>query len=204
MGPDATLPEQKGSGSRANRLVAELGYRFLDEIVGGIIPREFIPSCDKGFESMLEKGALIGAPVRGVSVSLNDGAFHAVDSSDIAFKEAARGAWRASYQKAGPQILEPVMKVAVEGPSEMQGGVVGVLMQRRGMIVGTTESEGFCRVDSEVPLAEMFGFSTVLRSATQGKAEFTMEFARYAPVPSQISEKLIEEHKAMLAAGKKK
>ncbi|MSP24080.1 MAG: elongation factor G [Myxococcales bacterium] len=204
LAADAGLPVQKGGGSRAHRFLPEFGYRFLDEIVGGIIPREFISSCDKGFESMLEKGQLIGAPVRGVSVTLDDGAFHAVDSSDIAFKEAARGAWRASYQKAGPQILEPVMKVAVEGPTEMQGGVVGVLMQRRGMIVGTTEGEGFCRVDSEVPLAEMFGFSTVLRSATQGKAEFTMEFARYSPVPSQISDRLVEEYKAELAQGKKK
>ena len=106
--------------------------------------------------------------------------------------------------KAGPQILEPVMKVAVEGPSEMQGNVVGVLMQRRGMILGTTEGEAFCRIDSEVPLAEMFGFSTVLRSATQGKAEFTMEFCRYSPVPNAISEKLISEYKAELEAGRKK
>ncbi|MBM4375383.1 MAG: elongation factor G [Deltaproteobacteria bacterium] len=203
LSADEAMPEEKGA-QKQHRELPEIGYRFLDGIVGGIIPREFVPSVDKGFESMMVKGMLIGAPVRGVKITLNDGAFHAVDSSDIAFKEAARGAWRASYMKAGPQILEPVMKVAVEGPSEMQGGVVGVLMQRRGMIVGTTEGEGFCRIDSEVPLAEMFGFSTVLRSATQGKAEFTMEFCRYSPVPSSISEKLISEYKAELEAGKKK
>src|SRR6185436_16813809 len=157
------------------------------------IPREFIPAVEKGFRSMLAKGALIGAPVTGVSVTLNDGASHSVDSSDIAFQEAARGAWRETYLKAGPQILEPLMKVAVEGPSEFQGGVVGILMQRRGIIIGTTESEGFCRIEAEVPLAEMFGYSTILRSATQGKAEFTMEFSRYAPVPLAIGEELIKK-----------
>ena len=170
-------------------------YFFADEIVGGAIPREFIPAVDKGFQSMLPKGQLIGAQVTGVKVTLNDGGAHAVDSSDIAFQEAARGAWRETYPKAGPQILEPVMKVAVEGPSEFQGGVVGTLMQRRGIIIGTTESEGFCRIEAEVPLAEMFGFSTVLRSATQGKAEFTMEFSRYAPTPNAVSEELIKKYR---------
>jgi len=203
LDPEVPMPEEKGAQRQHRELVA-IGYRFLDQIVGGIIPREFVPSVDKGFESMMGKGMLIGAPVRGVQLTLNDGAAHQVDSSDIAFKEAARGAWRATYMKAGPQILEPVMKVAVEGPSEMQGNVVGVLMQRRGMILGTTEGEAFCRIDSEVPLAEMFGFSTVLRSATQGKAEFTMEFCRYSPVPNAISEKLISEYKAELEAGRKK
>jgi elongation factor G len=174
-------------------------YEFGDEIVGGSVPKEFIPAVDKGFRSMLAKGLVIQAPVVGIRAVLNDGAAHAVDSSDIAFQEAARGAWRESYHKAGPQILEPLMKVAVEGPSEFQGGVVGLLMQRRGIIAGTTESEGFCRVEAEVPLAEMFGFSTALRSATQGKAEFTMEFSRYAPVPAAIGEELIKKHKDELA-----
>jgi elongation factor G len=174
-------------------------YRFDDQIVGGAIPREFIPAVDKGFRSMLPKGQLLHAPVVGISVTLNDGASHAVDSSDIAFQEAARGAFREAYPKAGPQILEPIMKVACEGPAEYHGGIVGLLMQRRGIVIGTTESDGFSRVDSEVPLAEMFGFSTVLRSATQGKAEFTMEFSRYAPVPANISEELIKKHKDELA-----
>nr|WP_153819889.1 elongation factor G [Polyangium spumosum] len=174
-------------------------YEFVDDITGGSIPKEFIPSCDKGFRSMLAKGLVIQAPVTGVRVTINDGAAHAVDSSDIAFQEAARGAWREAYPKAGPQILEPLMKVAAESPAEFQGGVVGILMQRRGIIIGTTESDGFCRVEAEVPLAEMFGFSTVLRSATQGKAEFTMEFSRYAPVPGAISEELIKKHKEELA-----
>ncbi|AKT38077.1 elongation factor G [Chondromyces crocatus] len=174
-------------------------YQFNDEIVGGAIPREFISSVDKGFQSMLTKGALIGAPVTGVAVTVNDGAAHAVDSSDIAFQEAARGAWRESYAKAAPHILEPLMKVAAEGPSEFQGGIVGILMQRRGIIIGSTEADGFCRVEADVPLAEMFGFSTILRSATQGKAEFSMEFARYAPVPVQIGEELIKKYREELA-----
>jgi len=134
---------------------------------------------------------------------LNDGAAHTVDSSDLAFKEAARGAWREVYHRASPQILEPVMKVAIEGPSETQGGVVSLLMQRRGIVIGTTEADGFSRIDGEVPLAEMFGFSTVLRSATQGKAEFTMEFSRYAPVPTTVSERLLEEHQRARQAGRK-
>ena len=196
-----THKKQTGGSGQYGRVAgfmepyADGPYLFQDEIVGGIIPREFIPSCDKGFQSMLHKGLLIGAPVMNVSVTLNDGAFHAVDSSDIAFQEAARGAWREAYPKAGPQILEPVMRVGVEGPSEFQGGVVGTLMQRRGIIVGTTEGDGFCRIEAEVPLAEMFGFSTVLRSATQGKAEFTMEFSRYMAVPAGISEELIKKYK---------
>ncbi len=170
-------------------------FRFDDQIKGGSIPKEFISAVEKGFKSMLAKGALIGAPVTGVSVTLDDGASHAVDSSDIAFQEAARGAWRETYPKAGPQILEPLMKVAVEGPSDFQGGIVGILMQRRGIIVGTTEGDGFSRVEAEVPLAEMFGFSTVLRSATQGKAEFTMEFSRYAPLPNALAEELIKKYR---------
>jgi elongation factor G len=170
-------------------------YRFDDQIVGGAIPREFIPAVDKGFHSMMHKGLLIQAPITGFSVTLNDGSSHAVDSSDIAFQEAARGAFREVYMKAQPHILEPVMKVAVEGPSEFQGSVVGVLMQRRGIIIGTTEGDGFCRVEAEVPLAEMFGFSTVLRSNSQGKAEFTMEFSRYAPVPAAIGEELVKKHR---------
>ncbi|WP_437600648.1 elongation factor G [Sorangium sp. So ce590] len=177
----------------------EAPFRFEDEVVGGAIPREFIAAVEKGFVSMLAKGQLIGAPVTGVSVTLNDGASHSVDSSDIAFQEAARGAWRETYPKAGPQILEPLMKVAVEGPGEYQGGIVGILMQRRGIIVGSTEADGFCRVEAEVPLADMFGFSTILRSATQGKAEFTMEFSRYAPLPAALSEELIKKYREELA-----
>lgn len=169
-------------------------YEFVDQIKGGVIPREFIPSCDKGFRSMLDEGRLIGAPVVGVRMTINDGQYHAVDSSDRAFQAAARGAWRDVYYKAGPIVLEPVMKVSVEAPSEFQGSIIGTLNQRRGTIQGMQEEEGYATVDSEVPLSEMFGYATVLRSATQGKAEFTMEFARYLPAPKGITEDLIKAY----------
>jgi elongation factor G len=183
---------------------ADGAFQFVDEIVGGVVPKEYIPSVEKGFKSMLAKGQLIGAQVTNVSITLNDGGFHAVDSSDAAFQEAARGAWREFYAKAGPQILEPIMKVGVEGPSEFQGGMTGLLLQRRGIIVSSGEDDtGFSRVEAEVPLAEMFGFSTALRSATQGKAEFTMEFAKYAPTPSSVSEELIKKYREEEAKKKK-
>jgi elongation factor G len=169
-------------------------YEFLDEIKGGVIPREFIPSCNKGFKASMEKGRLIEAPVVRVRVCINDGQYHAVDSSDNAFQAAARGAWREAYQAANPQILEPIMKVSVEGPSEFQGNIIGTINQRRGVITGTTEEDGYVMLDAEVPLSEMFGYSTTLRSNTQGKAEFTMEFARYAAVPKSVAEDLIRAH----------
>ena len=171
-------------------------YRFIDKISGGVIPREFIPSCDKGFRSMMDKGLLIGQPVVGVQVTIDDGAYHAVDSSDTAFQAAAKGAWREAYVKAGPVIMEPIMKVELEGPAEFLGNMIGTINQRRGFVIGQTEEDGFARIESEVPLSEMFGYSTTLRSATQGKAEFTMEFARYAEVPKSVGEKLIEEYQA--------
>jgi len=171
----------------------ETGYEFVDDVSGGSIPRQFITSVEKGFKSMQSKGMKIGFPVVNVRVVLNDGAAHAVDSSDIAFQEAARGAWREVYSQAHPRILEPIMKVAVEGPSEFSGAVLGTLMQRRAMIIGSQEDGGLARIEAEVPLKEMFGYSTTLRSSTQGKAEFTMEFSRYLPVPSAISEELVKE-----------
>jgi elongation factor G len=142
---------------------------------------------------MMKKGKLIGFPVTGLRVTLQDGQTHTVDSSDNAFQAAARGAFNETYNKAKPQILEPIMRVSVEGPNEFQGAFVKTVMQRRGLIVGTTEEEGFVRVDSDVPLAEMFGYSTDLRSASQGKAEYTMEFSRYAPVPGDVSDDLIKK-----------
>ena len=168
-------------------------YEFVDQIVGGSIPREFISSCDKGFQKSLAKGSLAGAPITGVRVAINDGASHAVDSSDVAFQLAAIGAFREGYQKAKPVILEPIMKVAVEGPTEFQGAIMGSLNQRRGMIIGTVEEANYTSVEAEVPLSEMFGYSTVLRSLTQGKAEFTMEFATYKQVPKSVSEDIIRK-----------
>jgi elongation factor G len=169
-------------------------FEFVDDIFGGSIPSEFIPSVEKGFRSMIKKGRLIGFPVTNFRVVINDGAAHAVDSSDNAFQAAARGAFRDVYDRAKPAILEPIMKVAIEGPTEFQGAFVRTIMQRRGLIVGTTELEGFVRVDADVPLAEMFGYSTDLRSSSQGKAEYTMEFARYAPVPGEVAQELIKKY----------
>jgi elongation factor G len=124
---------------------------------------------------------------------VEDGGYHAVDSSDVAFQAAARGAFREVYHKAKPVILEPVMKLSVEGPNEHQGQMLRTINQRRGNIVGTTEEFGFARVDAEVPLSEMFGYATVLRSATQGTAEFTMEFSRYRPTPAEKTAELRKE-----------
>jgi len=166
-------------------------FEFVDEIRGGAIPREFIPSCEKGFKSMIAKSPRLGVPVVGLRVAIDDGQSHAVDSSDIAFQEAARGAFRDFFPRAKPKILEPIMKLSVEGPAEYSGNILSTIMQRRGVVVGSTEEDGMCRVDAEVPLAEMFGYSTPLRSSTQGKAEFTMEFSRYAETPSNITEELL-------------
>jgi elongation factor G len=173
-------------------------YEFVNEIYGGSIPSEYIPACDKGFRSVLDKGHLIGFPIVGVRAVLTDGNSHAVDSSDMAFQAAARAAFRDAYRRARPQILEPVMKVSVEGPSEFQGAIYRSLLQRRGTVLGSAEDAGFARVDAEVPLAEMFGYSTDLHSATEGKAEFTMEFAKYAPAPREISEELLKKYKSRL------
>jgi elongation factor G len=169
-------------------------YLFLDEIKGGVIPREFIPSCNKGFKDSLTKGRLLEAPVVKIRVCVNDGQYHPVDSSDNAFQAAARGAWRDAYERARPEILEPIMKVSVEGPSEFQGSIIGTINQRRGTILGTQEKDNYTTIDAEVPLAEMFGYSTTLRSGTQGKAEFTMEFSRYRAVPKSVSEELVKAH----------
>ncbi|MBA3004558.1 MAG: elongation factor G [Desulfurivibrio sp.] len=166
-------------------------YEFVDKIVGGSVPREYIPSCDKGFQKCMDKGALVGAHVTGVRCTITDGASHAVDSSDIAFQLAAQGGFKEAYMKAKPMIMEPIMKVAAEGPSEFQGSIMGSLNQRRGIIIGTNEEEAYTVIEAEVPLSEMFGYSTDLRSLTQGKAEFTMEFATYRQVPKSVAEELI-------------
>ncbi len=165
-------------------------YEFVNEVKGGAIPTEYIPSCDKGFVSAMKKGPQLGFPIVGVRCLVNDGAWHPVDSSDMAFQTAAIGAFKEAFAKAKPAILEPIMKVEVESPSEFQGAVFGTVNQRRGMIISSTEDNGTCRVDAEVPLSEMFGYSTVLRSMTQGKAEFTMELCRYAKVPVSVGEEL--------------
>ncbi|MDR2518311.1 MAG: elongation factor G [Spirochaetaceae bacterium] len=173
---------------------ADADYEFVDNIKGGAIPTEFVPSCDKGFKEALKRGSLIGFPIVNIRCVINDGQSHPVDSSDIAFQQAAVGAFREAYGKAKPCILEPIMKVAVEAPAEFQGSVFGSINQRRGVIVSSAEDGAFSRVEAEVPLSEMFGYATILRSLTQGKAEFTMEFEKYGKVPLSISETLIKEY----------
>jgi len=197
---DYTHKKQTGGAGQYGRVIgrieplAEGTYEFVNEIKGGRIPREFIPSCDKGFRAAVKKGDLIGFPVTGVKVVLTDGQYHEVDSSDNAFQAAAFGAFRQVYAKAKPQILEPVMKVSIEGPTEYAGAVFGSINQRRGIIVSSIEDGSFSRVDAEVPLSEMFGYSNQLRSLTQGKAEFTMEFLKYGRVPAAVAEELRKQH----------
>jgi elongation factor G len=178
-------------------------YEFVDDIVGGRIPREFIPAVDEGFQEQMAKGTLIGFPIVGMKVTLKDGAYHDVDSSYLAFKIASMAALREVYPKAQPTALEPIMKLEVTAPEEFQGSIMGQVNQRRGMIQGTQTLEGNVTVTAEVPLTEMFGYSTDLRSATQGKGEFTMEFARYAPVPRNIQEELHKKYLEKRAAESK-
>lgn len=195
-----THKKQTGGSGQFGRVAGYLeplegeDYEFVDKIVGGVIPREFISSCDKGFQKSLQKGTLCGSAITGVRCVINDGAAHAVDSSDVAFQLAAVGAFKEGYKKANPVIMEPIMKVAVEGPTEFQGGIMGSINQRRGMIIGSTEEGNYSVVEAEVPLSEMFGYSTNLRSLTQGKAEFTMEFATFKQVPKGVSEELVKKY----------
>jgi elongation factor G len=169
------------------------GYEFEDDITGGAIPREFISACDKGFREAMKKGPLIGFPIVGVKCVINDGASHAVDSSEIAFRTAALMGFREAYAIAKPTILEPIMRVEVQFPEEFQGPVMGQLNQRRGTIISSEKLESFVQAMAEVPLNDMFGYSTDLRSATQGKGEFTMEFQKYAEVPKQAREVMMTE-----------
>ncbi len=195
-----THKKQTGGSGQYGRVagfiepLAEGEYEFVNEIKGGAIPTEYIPACDKGFKSALAKGSLIGFPIVGIKVTINDGQSHPVDSSDMAFQQAAIGAFKEAYKKAKPVILEPVMKVSVEGPTEFQGNIFGSINQRRGIIISSVDEGAFSTVEAEVPLSEMFGYSTTLRSLTQGKAEFTMEFLKYGKVPQSISEELIREY----------
>jgi elongation factor G len=197
---DYTHKKQTGGAGQYGRVVgfmepSEDGeYEFVNDIKGGSIPTEYVPSVGKGFESCLQKGRMLGYPVLGMKVTVNDGNSHAVDSSDKAFSQAAIGAFHQAYSKAAPIILEPIMKVSVESPSEYQGNVMGSINQRRGIIISSLEDGVFTTVDSEVPLAEMFGYATTLRSLTQGKAEFTMEFSKYSRVPGSVAEELKKEY----------
>jgi elongation factor G len=194
-----THKKQTGGSGQYGRVagyvepVADADFVFENEVKGGSIPTQYISAVEKGFRQCLAKGPKMEFPVTGIRIVINDGASHAVDSSDMAFQATARGAFKEGYLKAKPVIHEPIMKVVVETPTEFQGAVMGLLNQRRGMIVGAQDEGPMCVVEAQVPLGEMFGFSTVLRSSTQGKAQFTMEFALYRQVPQSIAEKIAEE-----------
>ena len=194
-----THKKQSGGSGQYGRVagymepVTEAEFEFDNKITGGVIPTQFIPACEKGFRACMSKGPRMEFPVTGIRVVINDGASHSVDSSEMAFQAAARGAFLEAYAKARAVIHEPIMKVVVETPTEFQGSAMGLLNQRRGMIVGAQDDGPMCVIEAQVPLAEMFGFSTVLRSATQGQAQFTMEFALYKLVPQSIAEDLAEK-----------
>jgi len=206
---DYTHKKQTGGSGQFGRVAGfiepleEGDYEFVDAIKGGVIPKEYIPSCDKGFRMALRNGTQVGFPIIGVRVTINDGSTHPVDSSDMAFQQASLAAFRSVYDKAKPKILEPIMKVAVEGPTEFQGNIFASVNQRRGLILASSEDGAFSRVEAEVPLSEMFGYSTVLRSLTQGKAEFTMEFLKYGKVPESISDELKTEYRKAREARQK-
>ena len=203
-----THKKQSGGSGQYGRVagfmepITEKDYEFVDAIKGGAIPNEFIPSCDKGFQKAMKEGSLIGAPIVGVRMTINDGQSHPVDSNDNAFQIAAIGAFREGYAKAKPVILEPIMKVQMTAPTEFQGNLFGLINQRRGVIVDSTDENNTSTVNAEVPLSEMFGFSTILRSSTQGKGEFTMEFEKYGRVPNAIAEELIKKYQDQKKAAK--
>ncbi|MBX9895380.1 MAG: elongation factor G [Nitrosomonas sp.] len=169
------------------------GFEFVDEIKGGAVPREYIPAVEKGLNETLPSGVLAGYPVVDVRVTLFDGSYHDVDSNENAFKMAASIAFKDGMRKANPVLLEPMMSVEVETPEDFMGNVVGDLSSRRGMIQGMEDIPGLKVIRAEVPLAEMFGYSTALRSATQGRATYTMEFKHYAEAPKNVAEAIINK-----------
>ncbi len=173
-------------------LEAGKGYEFVNGIVGGAVPREFIPAVDKGIEEAMEGGVLAGYPIVDVKVTLFDGSFHDVDSNEMAFKIAGSIGFKEGFRNAQPVLLEPVMKVEVVTPEDYYGDVIGDLNRRRGQIHGMEDSPSGKVVDAEVPLAEMFGYATSVRSMSQGRATFTMEFARYAEVPNNVAEVILK------------
>ncbi|MCF8124743.1 MAG: elongation factor G [Desulfotignum sp.] len=193
-----THKKQTGGAGQFGRVAGfvepcEEEFEFVNKITGGRIPTQYIPACEKGFSACMAKGPKLEFPVTGIRVTIEDGAYHAVDSSEMAFQAAARGAFLEAYGKARPVIKEPIMKVVIETPNEFQGSCMGLINQRRGIIQGSQEEGVMSVIESQVPLSEMFGFSTVLRSATQGKAQFTMEFSSYKQVPQSIAEEIIRQ-----------
>jgi elongation factor G len=169
------------------------GYEFVNGIVGGVVPREYIPAVDKGIQEQMQNGVIAGFPVVDVKVTIFDGSYHDVDSSEMAFKIAGSMGFKEGAKKAKPVLLEPIMKVEVVTPEDYMGDVMGDLSSRRGMVQGMDDSPSGKVVRAEVPLAQMFGYATDLRSATQGRATYSMEFAKYNEVPANIAEAIIKK-----------
>ena len=176
------------------------GFTFNSVVVGGNVPKEFFPAIEKGFKGMMGEGVLAGFPVLDVEVELFDGSYHAVDSSALAFEIAAKGAFRQSIPKAGPQLIEPIMIVDVFTPDDHVGDVIGDLNRRRGMIKDQEAGVTGVRVKANVPLSEMFGYIGTLRTMTSGRGQFSMQFSHYMPCPNQVSEDVIAKEKERKAA----
>ena len=178
-------------------------FIFEDKITGGVIPSNFIPAIEKGYRASLEKGPLAGYPVVNLKIVVNDGSYHAVDSSDLAFRICAQTSLRENFPRTKPALLEPIMKIEIECPESFQGSVVGDLSSRRGLITSTETSGASCVIHGEVPLAETFGYSSDLRSMTQGQGVFSMEFAKYKKVPTALQEEIVRERNAAQAGAKR-
>ena len=193
-----TTSSDSSTGESSSTLSSATENEFVNQIIGGAIPTQYIASCEKGFADACVKGNLTGNKVIKVRVILQDGVAHSVDSSDLAFRIASAKAFRQAYEKAKPIILEPVMKVNIQVPTEFQGNVSSALAKRRGVIVDSDAGVDYSDIVAEVPLNEMFGYSSELRSATQGKGEFSMEYKEHLPVPQNVQAELVEEHKKYL------
>ena len=172
------------------------GFEFVSKVTGGNVPREFWPAVEKGFRVSMEEGPLAGYPLLDIKVTLVDGAFHAVDSSAIAYELASKAAYRQSMPKAGPQLMEPIMKIDVFTPDEHVGDVIGDLNRRRGMIQGQDSTSTGVRVKATAPLAEMFGYIGDLRTMTSGRGQFSMEFSHYNACPNSVAEEVIKKANA--------
>jgi len=194
---DYTHKKQTGGSGQFARVKIVLepqeqgaGFAFESKVVGGSVPREYIPGVEKGVRSVLDNGVLAGFPMLDLKVELIDGAYHEVDSSALAFEIAARAAFREGVQKAGPKLLEPIMKVEVVSPEDYVGGVIGDLTSRRGQILGQEMRGNATVINAMVPLANMFGYVNTLRSMSQGRAQFTMQFDHYSQVPQNVAEEV--------------
>jgi elongation factor G len=192
--------KQSGGKGQYGHVVIELipqergkGFEFENAITGGVIPKEFIPAVEKGLRETIVSGPLAGYPVVDVKVRLIDGSYHDVDSSEMAFKIAASMAFKEGFRKADPVLLEPIMKIEVVTPEDYMGDVMGDLSRRRGVLRGQEDTPSGKVIDATVPLGEMFGYATSLRSQTQGRATFTMEFEHYAEAPNNVAEQVIKK-----------